>query len=52
MPRVVLTAPRRHHIRSSALLLVLAVVMGVVVAAAIGTALALVALGLRSTVTS
>jgi len=42
----------RHRARSSALLVVLVVTTGVLVAAGIGTVLALAAFALRSTVTS
>jgi len=48
---VVPTLPR-HRLRSSALLLVLTVAIGVLVAATFGSALALVALALREAVTS
>jgi hypothetical protein len=50
--RVLIPPLPRHRVRSSALLAVLVVVTGVLVAAGIGTVLALAAFALRSTVTS
>ena len=50
--RLLVPALPRHRARSSVLLVVLVVVVGVLVAAAIGSVLALLAYALRSAVTS